>query len=178
MKLRTLSLASAVLLTMTLLSAGIVSATNPARHNDKLHAAACVATAPATTVTPTPTPTPTPTLTLSSTRALGATGVKVASFHAMVISRNRCGTIVVVAAVRHGVRGTAFSASAVAHFASGDVTVQLSQAGKWLVATGRIPVPTGQAAGKVKVDISIVYGGAAQPVITKIARIRVPKPAP
>lgn len=174
MKLRTLSLASAMLLTMTLLSAGIVSATNPARHSDKLHAAACVATAPATTVTPTPTPT----LTLSSTRVLGATAVKVASFHATVISRNRCGTIVVVAAVRHGVRGTAFSASAVAHFASGDVTIQLSQAGKWLVATGRIPVPTGQAAGKVKVDVLIVYGGAAQPVITKIARIRVPKPAP
>jgi hypothetical protein len=66
----------------------------------------------------------------------------------------------------------------VAHFSSGDVTVPLQQVGKWLVAAGKIAVPAGQAAGKVKVDVTIVYGGVAQPVISKFARIKAPKTGP
>lgn len=74
----------------------------------------------------------------------------------------------------HPIRGTTFSASAVAHFSSGDVTIQLSRHGKSFVAGGKIKVLAGQAAGDVKVDITIVYGGVSQPVITKVARIKAP----
>ena len=78
------------------------------------------------------------------------------------------------AKVLHPVRGTTFSASAVAHFSSGDVTVQLRRAGKSFVALGKIRVPAGQAAGPVLVDVTIVYGGVSEPVITKSARIKAP----
>jgi hypothetical protein len=70
-----------------------------------------------------------------------------------------CGTIQVLAKVRHPVRGTSFSASATAHFASGDITVSLRRSGKSYVAHGKIPVPGGQPEGAVGVDISITYGG-------------------
>lgn len=174
MTMRTLSLASAVLLIMTVLGTGIVGANGSGNHDNKARgAAAC-----AIVLTSAPTPTPTPTPTVASTRILGTPTAKVASFRAKVISRNRCGTIAVLAAVRHGLRGTTFSASAVAHFAGGDVTVQLQQVGKWFVAVGKIAVPASQAAGKIKVDVTIVYGGAAQPVISKFARIRAPKTGP
>ena len=114
--------------------------------------------------TPTPTPGATPT----------PTPAKVATFGAKVTPGHRCGTIKVQAKVHHPVRGTSFSASAVAHFASGDVTVALRRAGKSYVALGKIPVPAGQLAGVVSVDIRIVYGGVAQTVITRSATIKVP----
>jgi hypothetical protein len=73
-------------------------------------------------------------------------------------------------------RSKTFTASAVAHFGgtAGDVTIQLKRSGKSFVAGGKIPVPAGQAAGPVKVDVTIVYGGVAQTVITKTSIIKVP----
>ena len=106
----------------------------------------------------------------------GAVGVEFASifasFGAKVTPGHPCGKIHVQAKVLHPVRGTTFSASAVAHFSTGDVTIQLSRHGKSYVAGGKIKVPAGQTAGDVKVDIKIVYGGVNEPVITKVARIK------
>jgi hypothetical protein len=98
----------------------------------------------------------------------------VATFGAKVTPGHPCGTIVVQAKVLHAVRGTSFSATAVAHFTSGDVTVKLRRAGKSFVAVGKIRVPGGQAAGPVLVDVTIVYGGVTKPVITKTSRIKAP----
>lgn len=80
----------------------------------------------------------------------------------------------VQAKVLHPVKGKAFSAKATAHFTTGDVTVQLRRAGKSFVAIGKIRVPGGQPAGSVNVDVTITYGGVAQPVITKAATIHAP----
>jgi hypothetical protein len=75
----------------------------------------------------------------------------------------------------HPVKGAAFSAKATAHFAgSGDVTVNLRRTGKSFVAVGKIPVPAGEAAGSIKVDVTITYGGVAQDMIVKTARIKAP----
>jgi hypothetical protein len=85
-----------------------------------------------------------------------------------------CGTIHVQAKVKWASKSKTFSASAVAHFIGGDVTIQLKRSGKSFVAGGKIPVPAGYAAGPVKVDITIVYGGVAQPVIPKTSTIKAP----
>ena len=70
--------------------------------------------------------------------------------------------------------GTALEVKAVAHFTSGDVTVQLrSVDGR--VAFGKIAVPAAQAGGIVKVDFTVTYGGVTQPVITADARIKASK---
>ena len=78
------------------------------------------------------------------------------------------------AKVSHAVRGTTFSATATAHFTTGAVTITLRRAGKSYVAVGKIRVPAGQAAGSVAVDVTIVYGGVTEPVITKTATIKAP----
>lgn len=80
----------------------------------------------------------------------------------------------VQAKVLHPVKGTSFSAKATAHFAGGDVTVTLKRSGKSFVAIGKIPVPAGQPAGTVKVDVVITYGGVAQTTIVKNATIKAP----
>jgi hypothetical protein len=99
----------------------------------------------------------------------------VAAFGATVTPAHPCGTIKVHAKVLHPVRGSAFSATATATFVNGGpVTVQLRRAGKSFVAVGKIKVPAGEPAGTVVVDITITYGGAAQPVIHKSARIIAP----
>jgi len=100
----------------------------------------------------------------------------VAAFGARVTPGHPCGTIVVQAKVVHAVRGTTFSATAVAHFtgAGGDVTVNLRRAGKSFVAVGKIRVPADQAAGPVVVDVTIVYGGVSEPVIHKTSQIKAP----
>ena len=74
----------------------------------------------------------------------------------------------------HPVRKTSFSAWAVAHFSSGDVKVALRRSGKSFVAHGKIAVPAGQAAGPVVVDVTIVYGGVTESVITETSRITAP----
>lgn len=191
--MRTLSLGSAALLVATMLSASVVSAKPPEGHGNSSKAAACVAATPTPTPTPvpgasptpgpspTPTPGPTPTPSPTSTPVPGASPTptptpsatpKVVSFRAKVTPAHSCGTIKVQAKVHHAKRGTTFSAFAVAHFSSGDVTVQLRRAGKSFVAIGKIKVPAAQVTGDVKVDVTIVYGGTAQPVITKMARIK------
>jgi hypothetical protein len=111
--------------------------------------------------TPTPAATPKP-------------NKKVTAFQAKVTPGHPCGTIHVQAKVEWANRSKTFTASAVAHFGGGDVTIQLKRTGKSFVAGGKIQVPAGQAAGPVKVDITIVYGGVAQPVITKTSIIKAP----
>jgi hypothetical protein len=71
-------------------------------------------------------------------------------------------------------RSKTFTASAVAQLLGGDVTIQLRRSGKSFVAGGKIPVPAGQPAGTVVVKITIVYGGVAQPLITKTSLITAP----
>ncbi|HEY6014262.1 MAG TPA: hypothetical protein VIU37_09645 [Candidatus Limnocylindrales bacterium] len=79
----------------------------------------------------------------------------------------------VQAKVLHATRGTTFSATAVAHFTSGDVTLKLRRAGKSFVAVGKIRVP-GDQATNVKVEVTIVYGGVTEPVIEKPSKITLP----
>jgi hypothetical protein len=112
--------------------------------------------------TPTPAATPKP-------------NKKVTAFKAKVTPGHPCGTIHVQAKVQWANRSKTFTASAVADFGGGTkVTIQLKRTGKSFVAGGKIPVPAGQAAGPVKVEITIVYGGVAQPVITKTSIIKAP----
>jgi hypothetical protein len=98
----------------------------------------------------------------------------VAAFGARVTPGHPCGTINVQAKVLHPIRGTTFSATATAHFKSGDVTIRLRRAGKSFVGHGKIRVPADQPAGPVLVDITIVYGGVTEPVITKTSQIHRP----
>lgn len=57
------------------------------------------------------------------------------------------------------------SASAVVHFASGDVAVQLQPRGWrwWHFFGGSVTVPTCEAAGSVAVDVTFTYRGALYP---------------
>jgi hypothetical protein len=100
----------------------------------------------------------------------------VTAFDAKVTPGHPCGTIHVQAKVNWASKSKTFTASAVAQFGGtvGDVTIQLKRSGKSFVAGGRIPVPAGQAAGPVTVKITIVYGGVAQPVITRTSIIKAP----
>jgi len=84
-----------------------------------------------------------------------------------------CGSIGVQAKVLHPNRQASFSASAVAHFTSGDVTVALRRAGKSFVAVGRIAVPAGQTAGTVNIVVTITYNGTAT-TITRTSTITAP----
>jgi plastocyanin len=68
-------------------------------------------------------------------------------------------------------RSSTFTTSAVAHFATGDVTVQVPRDGKSKVK-GEIRVPGGQTSGVVKVDLTIVSGGVTQPVITRTVKVK------
>ena len=69
------------------------------------------------------------------------------------------GNLQLLAKVRHAVRGKTFSAEAVVHFSSGDVTVTLSQRGRSFVARGKAAVPANQPVGPVAVDVTITYDG-------------------
>jgi hypothetical protein len=70
------------------------------------------------------------------------------------------GSIHVMAKVKHPVRPNTFSATAVAHFASGDVDVTLRRAGKSFTAVGRVPVPDDASPGPVTIDVTVSYAGA------------------
>jgi len=181
MKTRAISLGTAALIVLSLLSTSIVSASPPAGKATKSQGASCVATVPTPTPTPdpnaspTPTPAATPTPVATPTPTPAATPSKVALFGAKVSTGHPCGKLVVQAKVVHPVKGATFSAKATAHFVvGGDVTVNLRRAGKSFVAVGRIPVPAGEAAGSIKVDVTITYGGVAQDVIVKTVRIKAP----
>ena len=54
------------------------------------------------------------------------------------------------------------------------MTVKLRRAGKSYVAVGKIRVPGDQAAAPVLVDVTIVYGGVTEPLITKTSQIKAP----
>ena len=79
------------------------------------------------------------------------------SFVAKASAAQQGGQLHLLAKVKHAVRGSTFSASAVVHFASGDVTVALTQRGKSFVAGGKVAVPADQPAGPVAVDVTITY---------------------
>ena len=174
MKKRNLTLGSIALLTVTLFGTGLVLASAPAVSHGapaQSHGAgACAVPSP----TPTPTPSPTPTATPTPTPIATPANVKVAVFGGRVTPGHPCGWIVVQAKVLHAVRGKTFSATATANFTGGPVTITLRRAGKSFVAIGKIRVPGGQAAGPVVVDITIVYGGATEPVIHKTSQITAP----
>ena len=74
------------------------------------------------------------------------------------------GSLHLLAKVNNAMRGTAFSASAVVHFASGDANVTLNQRGKSYVAGGKVAVPDGQAVGTVSVEVTIIYGTTSNTV--------------
>ena len=69
------------------------------------------------------------------------------------------GAIKVQAKVLHATRGKTFTATASASLLGGVVNVDLRRAGKSFVATGKIAVPAGQAAGDVTVTVTITYDG-------------------
>jgi hypothetical protein len=87
-----------------------------------------------------------------------------ASFTAHANHAEQGGSLRVAAAVRHGDHKTAFSASAVVHFASGDVSVDLTRNGRSLTAHGKVPVAANAAVGPVAVDVTINYGLTTQVV--------------
>jgi hypothetical protein len=81
------------------------------------------------------------------------------------------GALHLVAKAKHPTRGTDFSCSAVVHFASGDVAVDLNRRGKSFVCGGRVAVPADQPEGPVAVDVTITYGGVPNAAPTFNARI-------
>jgi hypothetical protein len=82
------------------------------------------------------------------------------------------GSLHLLAKVKHAVRGSTFSATAVVHFASGDVLVTLNQRGKSFVAGGTAAVPADQPVGLVAVDITITYNSVPTAVPTFWAKIQ------
>jgi hypothetical protein len=87
--------------------------------------------------------------------------------------------IKVKARVGHAVRGTPFSAVASAALAGGPVNVNMRRAGRSFVAHGRIPVPTTQPVGPVVVTVTITYGGTATVLTCTSRIFAVgPKPTP
>jgi hypothetical protein len=81
------------------------------------------------------------------------------------------GNLHLLAKVKHAVRGKTFSAEAVVHFASGDVTVTLNQRGRSFVARGKAAVPADQPVGMVAVDVTITYDGVPYAVPSFNAKI-------
>jgi hypothetical protein len=93
------------------------------------------------------------------------------SFVAKASAAEPGGAIHLVAKAKHATRGTDFSCSAVVHFASGDVTVDLNRHGKSFVCGGKVAVPADQPLGPVAVDVTITYGGLPNAVSTFDAQI-------
>jgi hypothetical protein len=85
-----------------------------------------------------------------------------ASFVARAGTAEQGGSLHVRAKVKHAVRTNTFSASAVVHFASGDVSVTLKRHGRSYTANGRVPVAADETLGPVSVDVTIEYGGTTQ----------------
>jgi hypothetical protein len=59
----------------------------------------------------------------------------------------------------------------VVHFATGDVTVDLTRRGHSFVAIGKVAVPADQPAGPVAVDVTIIYNAVPYAVPPFNARI-------
>ncbi len=93
------------------------------------------------------------------------------SFVAKASAAQPGGALHLIAKAKHATRGTDFSATATVHFASGDVTVDLTRRGKSFVAGGKVPVPADQPVGSVPVDVTITYGGVPNAVSTFNAKV-------
>ena len=93
------------------------------------------------------------------------------SFVAKASAAEPGGALHLLAKAKHATRGTDFSCSAVVHFASGDVAVDLTRRGKSFVCGGKVPVPADQPLGPVAVDVTITYGGLPNAVPTFDAQI-------
>lgn len=103
-------------------------------------------------------------LTLAFVAAFGATAfaAKPASFAARANHAEQGGSLHVTAKVKHADRTSTFSASAIVHFASGDVSVTLKRHGHSYTAAGRAPVAADETVGPVSVDVTINYGATTQ----------------
>ena len=86
------------------------------------------------------------------------------------------GSLHITARVAHPVRGTTFTATAVVHFTSGDVTVTLKRSGRSFHAGTRVPVAADATVGPVAVDVTITYGATIVP-ITVEGKIQPPDPS-
>ncbi len=112
-------------------------------------------------------------LTFAFVAALGPTTLAArpgAAFRAHASSGVQGGSLHVSAKVLHAVRGNTFTATAVVHFSTGDVPVQLKRAGRSFQAGGRVSVPANASAGPVDVVVTITYG-ATPHVVTVQGRI-------
>ena len=92
---------------------------------------------------------------------------KVPTFVAKTNTAVQGGNLRIVAKVKHPDRAATYTATATVHFASGDVTVELTRRGKSFVAGGKAPVSETEATGTVLVDVTITYNGTPQPVQTE-----------
>lgn len=90
-----------------------------------------------------------------------------ASFRARANHAAQGGELKVTAKVKHATKGSTFSASAVVHFASGDVAMELTRHGKSFNSRARFPVPADQPAGPVAVDVTFTYNGVPTTVTTE-----------
>jgi hypothetical protein len=109
-------------------------------------------------------------ITLACVATFGSTAVAARPAAKFVAHANHAaqgGSLLVTAKVLHPVRATAFSASAVVHFTSGDVTTTLKRHGRAFVAGARVPVAADATLGPVMVDVTIVYGATTQVVTVK-----------
>ena len=84
---------------------------------------------------------------------------KTATFAARSNAGEQGGNLQVRAMVKHPARGATFTATAVVHFASGDVAVTLSRHGKSFNASAKVPVAADEALGPVTVDVTVTYNG-------------------
>ena len=106
-------------------------------------------------------------LTLALVASLGATTIAAKPapvFKAHASAAAQGGSLHISARVLHVSRTSTFGATAVVHFASGDVTVALKRAGHSFHAGGRVPVAADAALGPVAVDVTISYGATTQVV--------------
>ena len=62
---------------------------------------------------------------------------------------------------RPGARSVKYTASAVIHYASGDVTVRLAPKGKTFIASVKVPVSVAETPGAVGVDVTVSAKGKA-----------------
>jgi len=89
----------------------------------------------------------------------------ITSFAAHASNAAQGGSLHILAAVKHPDRHATFTASAVVHFASGDVNVDLHRAGRSFTAHAKVPVAAAEATGPVAVDVTIT-NGASSAVVT------------
>lgn len=75
-------------------------------------------------------------------------------------------TLRIRAKARHADHGSAISAQAVVHFASGDVTVDLIRHGHSRELKVRVPVAADEALGPITIDVIVTIDSVAWPMAT------------